>query len=190
MAATLIGAFELYGMTHPGDRLSQVILSTLTIDVIFVMWQWGPGATGPSAPVLLTLIVLLPIATTFLVLVRLDDIPTAALRVAAGAFGPLYLGAGLGTLVLLRRDVPEGHGPGFVLLALVLSWFSDTGAYFAGRFLGKHKLYAAVSPKKTVEGALGGLVFSVIGALIGHFSYVRALGLRDALILAIVAGGL
>jgi len=185
MAATLIGASELYGMTHPGDRPSQMVLSALTIGVIFVMWQWGT-----SARVLLTLIVLLPMASTFLVLVRLGDIPTAALRVAAGAFGPLYLGAGLGTLVLLRRDVPEGHGPGFVLLALVLSWFSDTGAYFAGRFLGKHKLYPAVSPKKTVEGALGGLLFSVIGAVIGHFTYVRSLPLGDGLILAIVAGGL
>ena len=185
MAATLIGASELYGMTHPGDRPSQMVLSALTIGVIFVMWQWGT-----SARVLLTLIVLLPMASTFLVLVRLGDIPTAALRVAAGAFGPLYLGAGLGTLVLLRRDVPDGQGPGFVLLALVLSWFSDTGAYFAGRFLGKHKLYPAVSPKKTVEGALGGLLFSVIGAVIGHFTYVRSLPLGDGLILAIVAGGL
>ena len=61
----------------------------------------------------------------------------------------------------------------------MLSWFSDTGAYFAGRFLGKHKLYEAVSPKKTVEGALGGLAGSVLGALCGHFFYLRSLPLLD-----------
>src|SRR5262249_4429984 len=153
--------------------------------VIYLLWQWG---TSPR--VLVTLLVALPFFSVFLVLARLGDIHTAALRVAAGAFGPLYLGGRLATLVLLRNDNPRGQGPGFVLLTLFLSWFSDTGAYFAGRFLGKHKLYEAVSPKKTVEGAMGGLAFSILGAIIGHFTYVRALGMRDAIILAIVAGGL
>jgi phosphatidate cytidylyltransferase len=182
LAATLVGSIELYGMTHPGDRIAQGLASLLTLAVPFVMWHWGT-----SARTLLTLLVVLPFASIFLVLVRLGDIQTAALRVAAGAFGPLYLGGGLGTLALLRREV---DGPGFVVLALVLSWFSDTGAYFAGRFLGKHKLYEAVSPKKTVEGAFGGLLFGVIGAIVGHFFYLRSLPLPDAILLAIVAGGL
>ena len=76
--------------------------------------------------------------------------------------------APLGALAA-RCDATLGRtpAPGFVVLALTLAWFSDTGAYFAGRFLGKHKLYEAVSPKKTVEGALGGLAGSVVGALVG-----------------------
>jgi phosphatidate cytidylyltransferase len=45
----------------------------------------------------------------------------------------------------------------------MFAWFGDTGAYFAGRFLGKHKLYEAVSPKKTVEGAIGGLAAASSG---------------------------
>jgi phosphatidate cytidylyltransferase len=185
LAATLVGSIELYGMTHPGDRIGQGLTSLLTLAVPFVMWHWGT-----SARVLLTLLVVLPFASMFVVLVRLGDIHTAALRVAAGAFGPLYLGGGLGTLALLRRDLPGAEGPGFVVLALVLSWFSDTGAYFAGRFLGKHKLYEAVSPKKTVEGAIGGLLFGILGAIVGHFFYLRTLPILDAVILAIVAGGL
>ena len=54
-----------------------------------------------------------------------------------------------------------------MILALCLAWLSDTGGYFAGRFFGKHKLYEAVSPKKTIEGAIGGLVGATIGAVIG-----------------------
>jgi phosphatidate cytidylyltransferase len=185
MAASLVGAIELYGMTHPGDRLAQGALACFTLGVQLVMWRWGADAS-----VLLTLLLLLPFASMFLVLVRLGDIHTAALRVAAGAFGPLYLGGGLGALALLRRDAPGGAGPGFVVLALMLSWFSDTGAYFAGRFLGKHKLYEAVSPKKTVEGALGGLFFGVVGALAGHFFYLRSLPVLDAIGLAIAAGAM
>jgi phosphatidate cytidylyltransferase len=50
------------------------------------------------------------------------------------------------------------------MFALVVMWLGDTGAYFAGRFLGKAKLYPAVSPKKTRAGAVGGLVGSFAAA--------------------------
>jgi phosphatidate cytidylyltransferase len=185
LVATAIGAMELYGMTYPGDRVAQAIATLLTLAVPMVLWFHTHDAR-----MLLTLAVTLPIASMFLVLARLGDVHSAALRVCAGAFGPLYIGGGLATLALLRRDGPHGDGPGYVVLALALSWFSDTGAYFAGRFLGKHKLYAAVSPKKTVEGAVGGLVFGVLGATLGHYFYVRSLPLLDAVILALVATAL
>jgi phosphatidate cytidylyltransferase len=183
-AATAIGSWELYGMTHPGDRPAQIGCTALTVGVLGVLYRFG---TDPKA--LLALALLLPFASMFLVLLRLGDLQTAALRVAAGAFGPLYLGGGLGALAMLRRDA-GGDGPGYVVLALMLSWFSDTGAYFAGRFFGKHKLYKAVSPKKTVEGAFGGLAFAMIGALLAHFVFLRSLPLYPGLVLAVVAGGL
>jgi phosphatidate cytidylyltransferase len=75
-------------------------------------------------------------------------------------------------------------------MTLMFAWFSDTGGYFAGRFLGKHKLYEAVSPKKTVEGALGGLAGSVIGALLAHFWYLPSIPLVHAIVLALLAGAL
>ena len=74
------------------------------------------------------------------------------------------------------------------MLALMLSWLSDTGGYFAGRLFGKHKLYPAVSPKKTVEGAIGGLAGAIVGALIAHFFYLRSLPLGHGVALALVAG--
>ena len=49
-----------------------------------------------------------------------------------------------------------------LLLPFVIAWLSDTGAYFTGYFLGKHKLAPKMSPKKTVEGAIGGVVFAGI----------------------------
>ncbi|MEP7119473.1 MAG: phosphatidate cytidylyltransferase [Byssovorax sp.] len=183
--ATMIGALELFAMTHADDKPSQIVLSLITVGVVGVLWQWGG-----SAKVLLALILLLPFVSMGIVLVRLGEMRTAALRVAAGAFGPLYLGGGLATLTLLRRD-GGGDGPSFVLLTFMLSWFSDTGAYFAGRFLGKHKLYEAVSPKKTMEGAVGGLAAAVLGGgVAAHFLYLRSLPLVDGVVLSIVAGAL
>jgi phosphatidate cytidylyltransferase len=184
-AATLVGAFELFAMTHANDKASQAILSLVTVGVVGVLWQWTSNAR-----VLLTLLLLLPFVSMGLVLIRLGEMRTAALRVAAGAFGPIYLGGGLATLALLRRD-GGSDGPSFVLLTFMLSWFSDTGAYFAGRFLGKHKLYEAVSPKKTMEGAVGGLAAAVLGGgVAAHFLYLRSLPLLDGVVLSIVAGAL
>lgn len=184
VVAAMVGALELFGMTHPGDRMGQVLGVALTLAVIGALWSFG------AAPkVLLTLLLGMPFAGMMLVLARLGDIKTAAIRVMANAFGPLYVGGGLGALVLLRRDGGD-DGPGFVVLALCLAWLSDTGAYFAGRALGKHKLYEAVSPKKTVEGALGGLGGALAGALCAHYLFLRSLPLAHAVSLAIVGGAL
>jgi phosphatidate cytidylyltransferase len=73
----------------------------------------------------------------------------------------------------------------------MLSWFSDTGGYFAGRFLGKSKLYEAVSPKKTRAGAVGGLLGSVLGAVWASLHFLKGkFPLEHAIPLAIVAGAL
>lgn len=53
------------------------------------------------------------------------------------------------------------NGNYYYLLIFIGAWVSDTFAYFVGRFLGKHKLIPAISPKKTVEGAIGGIVFTM-----------------------------
>ncbi len=91
-------------------------------------------------------------------------------------------------LAAMRRAWPEA-GSGLVLLSLGLAWFADTGAYFAGRLLGRHKLYEAVSPKKTLEGALGGLASSLVWAIFASFVFLRGhLPIAHAIPLALVAG--
>jgi len=54
------------------------------------------------------------------------------------------------------------YGVVLILIAVVGPWISDSGAYFAGRFFGRHLLFPSLSPKKTVEGGLGGLLLTVI----------------------------
>lgn len=65
------------------------------------------------------------------------------------------------------------NGEYLFLLIFIAAWVSDTCAYFTGMFLGKHKLIPDVSPKKTVEGAIGGLVCCVIGFLLYAFVLKR-----------------
>lgn len=83
----------------------------------------------------------------------------------AGIVIPLFLSAIVGI-------VNMENGKAFVLLPFVAAWMTDTGAYFTGVFLGKHKLAPEISPKKTVEGSIGGIIvcavsFLVYGIIIG-----------------------
>lgn len=63
-------------------------------------------------------------------------------------------------LVALRGLNPS-HGMYYVLIAVFAAWVADAGAYFAGTFFGRHKLCPEISPKKTVEGAVGGMIVNV-----------------------------
>ena len=65
------------------------------------------------------------------------------------------------TSILLVRLMHNGKA--IFLLAFLGAWICDTFAYFTGMLLGKHKLIPEISPKKTVEGAIGGVIFTVIG---------------------------
>lgn len=67
----------------------------------------------------------------------------------------------LRTLIQLR-DLNRDHGTYYVLIAVLSAWVADAGAYFVGTFFGKHQMCPEISPKKTVEGAVGGLVINVL----------------------------
>ncbi|MDO4270106.1 MAG: phosphatidate cytidylyltransferase [Eubacteriales bacterium] len=115
---------------------------------------------SPLVPFELTAVtqglVLLLLVGSFAILLRFHDSMNAA-QVSWAFFGALivpYL-----MLSLLRIFQMEyHHGPFIVLLPLLAAWGSDTCALFAGMFFGKHKLAPVVSPKKTVEGAVGGVI--------------------------------
>lgn len=84
---------------------------------------------------------------------------------------------------LLKQD----FGPQWLFLALALAFSSDTLAYFAGRGFGKHKLYEAVSPKKTIEGSIGGLFGGVIAMVgMGHYWLAPELPIVHAVVLGVL----
>ena len=184
LAAALLAALELFRMTHPGDVVSQVIGIASTLAVTSLMYLF------PNDPrVLIALLMTLPALGVLVPLLRLGNIATASVRVMAGVAGPLYVGAALAALALLRRDAGDS-GAGWVLLTLMFAWLADTGGYFFGRFLGKTKLYEAVSPKKTRAGFVGALVGAAVGALLAKLLFLKDLDLTTALPLAVLAGAL
>ena len=83
----------------------------------------------------------------------------------------VYISFGFASIVLLR-DLEFGRYVYF--LAFIIPWITDTFAYFCGRAFGKHKLIPDVSPKKTVEGSIGGTIFAILITLIYGFVISKA----------------
>ena len=117
-----------------------------------------------SLELILTALVIVAFADALLFEDRIEHAPR---RVSLAVLGAVYPGLLLASLVPLRQ-LP--HGFWWVFLALTVTWANDTGAYFAGRAFGKHKLYPRISPSKTWEGAIGGSLVSIVGAcIVQHF---------------------
>jgi phosphatidate cytidylyltransferase len=83
---------------------------------------------------------------------------------AATLFTVFYPGVLMSFLVGLRTAEGE-MGRQLLLFLMAVIWMSDAGGYYVGKALGRHKLCPSISPNKTVEGALGGIVFGVLAAL-------------------------
>ncbi len=178
-ASIAIAGFELMLMKAPRSRFLQMwgLLLTLTFAGAVV---FGEG-WRPRFAVLLFLVLGALIGGMF----RPEPLEEASTRTAWLIAGPIYVGGTLATVALVHQ---LDHGGAWVLLTMVLAWASDTTAYFTGRKFGKTKLYESISPKKTVEGALGGLLGSALGAIaIQHWLLVD-MPLWHAVILAVIAG--
>ena len=181
LGAVIIGTTELFAMTHPEDKVSRLLGVGLSAATSAALYFYGH-----EPRILATTLIVVPLAGPLLTLWRLGDMATAAFRAFAMAIGPLLVAVPLTLVAVIRRDVPD-DGPSYVVMMLMFAWFGDTGGYFAGRFLGKRKLYEAVSPKKTVEGAVGGLAGTVFGGLMAHFVYLPSIPLAHVIPLAVVA---
>ncbi len=89
---------------------------------------------------------------------------------------------------LIRIHVVEGTGRFFIMIPFILAFLSDSGAYFAGRYLGNHKLAPVISPKKTIEGAIGGVVTAMVCMLIYALLLDIAFGFTVNYFFAIIYG--
>jgi phosphatidate cytidylyltransferase len=123
----------------------------------------GPLLARFGGHYLLGYLVASPIYAMGLFLMVPHRIPQAVKEMPVLGLGVLYIGLLMACVVLLASG-PQGNSGLLLLFAVV--WLGDTAAYFGGKFLGRHKLYERVSPKKTLEGSFFGLLGSVGGAFL------------------------
>ena len=171
------------GVREGGDRAIGLRATFGVAGATIVIANTVFGTQAAMAPTLAAA----AIAVATAVLVRKQHLPEAGRHLAFGLAGLVYVPM-LGCVwPLLKHE----FGPQWLFLALALAFLSDTMAYFAGRAFGKHKLYEAVSPKKTVEGGIGGLLGGVI-AMVGMGSYWLApqIPVSHAIVLGLVGSAL
>ena len=208
--ASLIAMSEFFAMTLPKqDRRAALVMGALACAAFY----WLDSATvqsldtadpsaldklmvaGISASSSITLILAVVVPGLYY-LFRFRDIPSVAGRLTATITGIVYAGFLMTFLAMLKRiDLDPGVHPtlGFgnavpIVIVLVVAWLADTGGYFAGRFLGRSKLYEAVSPKKTWAGAWGGLAGSLVGVTAIKLGYPDWLSWFDVVLIAIPGG--
>lgn len=151
----MVAVYEICDCFGYGTKAYLYIpLFALAAVVPFVLHYWNYSLINATLYAL-PLIIVFELAVAMLSRGKIKYTDNAG--ICLFAFYAIY---GLAALVLLR-EVP--HGNYIYLLAFIGAWATDTGAYFAGVLFGKHKLIPEVSPKKTVEGSIGGIVGCCIG---------------------------
>ena len=196
--ASLIAMHEAFAMLLPAeDRRAALVLGGVACAAFY--WLDPAALAGYGAPAALVgaadagsavPLALAVVAPGLYFLFRFRDLPTVAGRYAATVAGIVYAGyllTYLAKLKLIERFQP-GEGGDAVLIVLIVAWVADTGAYFAGRFLGKARLYEAVSPKKTWAGAWGGLAGSLVGVAALKLISAHWLSWLDVVLIAIPGG--
>jgi len=177
-ALCLVAMQEFFAMSLPERRtelLAFSVLGALTV---------ATPLLGNSLPVIMAMAVAF-LLVCFHFLFRLRTINTVASELSLVITAFIYIPFLLIHLMMIRL-LPQGSS--WLLLIMLIVMTNDATAYYVGSAFGKHRLYEAVSPKKSIEGALGGLAGSLIGALLAQYFFFNQLGYADVIITALVIG--
>ena len=156
-----MAAFELLRAAGEGKITLSMKVVTIGSAALLPLGSWADF--GMSYVNLLSFVVT---AVCFWCAIRAygeDGVPIGFFHVLTAMFAGIIIPLGLSALVELRR---MDHGKYLVLLAVLLTFVTDAGSYFAGVFLGKHRGITKVSPNKSVEGYIGGFATGVVFAIL------------------------
>ncbi|MBN2414031.1 phosphatidate cytidylyltransferase [candidate division KSB1 bacterium] len=181
----LISLKEFFDLALKKDTIGQFLIAgTGSIAIVLSLYFYAANAT-------ITFLLLTIIAILFKELYQKTG--SAILNVSVTSFGVLYFAFMTGSFLLLR-ELPLQKGldyyfaGGWFIMLILATWLCDTAAYVIGSYFGKNKLIKRISPNKTIEGTLAGLVFAIIGAWICHIWFIHGLQLKDSLIIGFIIG--
>ncbi len=175
LIATSQGLIEFYRLTFPESQPREKTV-WIVVGLLFPL-----GAYFGQPETILAAMALAVVVLFLLFLAKPGDFGALMPRMAHALFGLISVSFLLSHILLLRN---EPMGTRWVLFLLFTIWAGDTCAYIIGTLIGKHKLYPKVSPKKSVEGLLGGLGGSVTVALLSWKFFLPQLTLSQAVMLA------
>ena len=188
-AMFLIGLWEWLKLAEIEDTLSRSVLLVVNL-LLMVALVWASRSASGGSLVLLQIMVMIGVGWWCLAALWLrhydfaSDHDTHA-RVFKLAAATLSVIPAWCALALIHASQP--HGNRWLLVALMIIWAADSGAYFAGRKFGRTKLSPRISPNKTVEGMVGGIVAGMLVALVAAPLANDAITMKQLLYVAIVA---
>lgn len=198
-ALAALGTWEVYALAaQRGWRPFHWI--GLPVALVLVLWAGWTGSLEAWAPLAVGLLLLLTLGAVAVGIFRRGAEGDPLLAAGTTLLGVTYAAAPM-AFALLLREYPVGGSPSspvgayLLMFPLVATWVGDSAAYFTGRRFGRRKLVPKVSPGKTVEGGVGGLVGAVGGAVLfaflflGHGSGIPSLGNGEP-VLSLLAAGL
>ena len=189
VAAIVVALYEFWFLARRVGAKPDVVVGYAATAALLVAFFY-------NEPIYVLLIIpALVIAALAAEMLRGAPFDKMILSVGSTVLGVLYVVVLGGHLISVRTGFPHpapGFPESYSVSTHLLSFFflvlmgSDTGAYYTGRLLGKHKLAPGISPGKTWEGAVGGMAASLLLAALAHYWFFRELSLVAALALAAV----
>lgn len=180
---TLLGMVEFYKLLENSQIKVNILLGSITGMFCFVTTCFY--ALKYINPIWFLLVIPLIAMIMIRELYRNKENPFH--NIAFTLLGVMYIAIPFSLLVLcgFPERAIHGYEPTILLGFFLLLWSSDTGAYVVGMTMGKHPLFPRISPKKSWEGLIGGVVFTLIVSLIiAH--YYKFLPLLDWVIIALI----
>jgi phosphatidate cytidylyltransferase len=189
-AAMIFGLYEFYVLARKKDMKPDVAAGFLGGAALFTIFCFAtpPTPTQSRLDVQMIVLVLLALTIGTFIAATLRGGPFDKMIASSGAtiLGVLYVVLLGGHLVALRTGFEEKLSAHLLSFFFLILMGSDTGAYYVGRAIGKHKLAPAISPGKTWEGVAGGVVVGLALATVAHFWFFQELPLKWTLPLAAV----
>ena len=183
-AVIAIGVVELFALERAKGMQPNRVLGVL--GALGLSWAFFFGQSDVVVLVLMGIVVML-----FTVELGRKEAGSALMNVGGTLLGVLYLGAMGGAMLLIREEaggLSYSESGRVVMLLLMMLWAMDTAAYFVGRPFGRHKLFPRVSPKKSVEGAVGGSVGALLVAIVGAYTFTSFLPMGHHIALGVIVG--
>jgi len=187
LVVVISGLLEFYTITATEEckpqKLTGTILGTiiyLTITGFFLFLEQHILIIGISLVLILPILLIPVIAELY----RKKEKPL--INVAVTIFGLIYIALPLSLLSLMNDPIGGTvfqHFPAYLTAYFLITWIYDTGAYLVGMSIGKHKFFERISPKKTWEGTIGGLIIAIAAAT-GYYFITEGIQLIHLLVLS------
>jgi phosphatidate cytidylyltransferase len=179
LLATFFGLREYYNLVLPHSKWIERTVGIGLGLILSIIISFGDAKEiSPFFVLVLLILSILFMATS-------KDLSSTISNMGGTLFGIFFIGFLLGYVSLIRNMT---NGRLWVLFLIVTVWAGDISALLIGSFLGRHKLYPKISPKKTFEGLFGSIVGSIIVALAFSLLFIPHLKKGHCILLAVGLG--